>query len=434
MSKRFKILLTGVLVSMFYFPFEFTFLPGVNTKMIMAVVGLIIIVIGSAIRREFVLPNSFLFLLVLSSLVSLISFFSVTYNNTPDYTYVSYVVSAAVWLSAAFLACFVIKRVHGYIDVQLMLNYLIAVCVCQCIIALVIDFMPVVRSFVDHWVVGGSFYGEINRLYGIGAALDIAGTRFSCVLVCIGFFLGKKSGTMSMRSIFLLFLAFIIISVIGNMIARTTLVGVVLGLLLLCLGLVDIYGRINKGQFKLLGTIALALLVVIPVIVFFYRTNAQFYKLFRFGFEGFVSWVETGEWHVSSNDVLENMVVWPDNLKTWVIGDGYFMNQRYDPNYIGDAPELGYYMGTDIGYLRFLFYFGIIGLLSIVSVITYAANECMKQYKEYSLMFLVVLVAGLIMWWKAATDIFLFFALFLCQILLVQEDNKQPGVNRRHLQ
>lgn len=29
------------------------------------------------------------------------------------------------------------------------------------------------------------------------------------------------------------------------------------------------------------------------------------------------------------------MVVFPDNLKTWIIGDGYGANPSYDPYYIG---------------------------------------------------------------------------------------------------
>ena len=79
------------------------------------------------------------------------------------------------------------------------------------------------------------------------------------------------------------------------------------------------------------------------------RTNPEFYELTRFAFEGFFSLAEKGEWEVASNEMLKNMIVYPDEFKTWMIGDGYFLNQRYDPNYIGDATEGGFYMGTDIG-------------------------------------------------------------------------------------
>ena len=42
----------------------------------------------------------------------------------------------------------------------------------------------------------------------------------------------------------------------------------------------------------------------------------QFYYRFRFGFEGFFSLVEKGRWEVSSNEILKNMVVYPETLKT----------------------------------------------------------------------------------------------------------------------
>ena len=112
------------------------------------------------------------------------------------------------------------------------------------------------------------------------------------------------------------------------------------------------------------------------------------------------------------------MVVWPDNLKTWIIGDGYFSNSRYDPNYLGDATDKGFYMGTDIGYLRFLFYFGILGLVWIIGVLVYSAYVCAEQFKKYAWLFIMALGVGLIIWAKVSTDIFLFFCLFLCAAAL----------------
>lgn len=410
-------ILAGIVVSMFYFPFEFTFLPGVNTKMAMGALGLVFVLIAFVYQKAFVVPKGLLILLILSSLVSLISFFSITYNHTPDDTYVSYIISAAVWLSAAFVSCTIIHRIHGYLDVELLVSYLAGVCVFQCAIALLINYIPAVQHFVDRWVAGGAFYRNIKRLYGIGAALDIAGTRFSCVLVALGYFIGSKFENLGRTSFVLYFLAFVIITVLGNMIARTTLVGAALGLgyMLLC-GLSLLRSPLQSRTSRFVGTIGTILVVTIPIIIFFYNNNSQFHDLLRFGFEGFFSLAEKGEWEVSSNDVLEGMIVWPDNTKTWVIGDGYFVSQRFDPNYVGDAPDYaaGYYMGTDIGYCRFIFYFGIIGLLAICAVMIYAAYICIKEFPHYSLMFWIALLAGFIMWWKSATDIFVFFALFIC--------------------
>ena len=106
------------------------------------------------------------------------------------------------------------------------------------------------------------------------------------------------------------------------------------------------------------------------------------------------------------------MIVWPDNLKTWIIGDGYFENQRNDSNYIGDATRKGYYMGTDIGYLRFLFYFGIFGLIAISAVMIEAGVIAAKTFPKYGHIFMMGVLCNFIIWLKVSTDLFPFLSIF----------------------
>ena len=116
------------------------------------------------------------------------------------------------------------------------------------------------------------------------------------------------------------------------------------------------------------------------------------------------------------------MIVFPDNFKTWLIGDGYIENPyRRDPYYVG--PNYGgYYMGTDIGYLRFIFYFGLIGLVTFISYFFKVARSCAQRFPKYATMFLLVLAINMIVWLKVSTDIFLVFAIFLC---ISKEDNDE---------
>lgn len=116
------------------------------------------------------------------------------------------------------------------------------------------------------------------------------------------------------------------------------------------------------------------------------------------------------------------MYVFPDNMKTWIVGDGYFENPFYkDPYYIGLVTG-GYYMNTDVGYLRFIFYFGLIGLILFISFFAKAAQVCIKRCPDYKLLFLMLLVVNYICWFKVSTDIFLVFALFLC---ISKEENEE---------
>ena len=71
-------------------------------------------------------------------------------------------------------------------------------------------------------------------------------------------------------------------------------------------------------------------------------------------------------------------------------------------------------MGTDIGYLRFIFYFGMIGLSMFILYFYKVAKACMTRFPKYTTMFGLVLAINMIVWLKVSTDIFLVFAIFLC--------------------
>ena len=402
---------------MFFFPFEFTFLPGINTKMAMAAVGLVLFALDLAKGRAASLDRSFFLLSFLAALVSLAAFASAVINHTNDYTYASYIVSMWVWMGAAYVVVSAIKWVHGEATVEIVGNYLIAVCVMQCGLAIMIDSLPWFKELVNHLVLGLGFVEndvleKANRLYGIGCSLDVAGTRFSCVLVIIAFISLKIAGTEKKRWIWLYLISFFVISVVGNIIARTTIVGVGMAVLVWLIGAIAV--RQAETRLFLISRWLAVLITAIIVCSVLYIESPVFKDNFRFGFEGFFSLFETGKWETNSNNILKNMIVFPDNLHTWVVGDGYLENPyRRDINYVG--PNFGgYYMATDIGYLRFIFYFGLIGLLLFCAYMVACANELMKRFPAYSWMFFCILLINLIVWMKVSTDIFVVMAIFLC--------------------
>ena len=168
-------------------------------------------------------------------------------------------------------------------------------------------------------------------------------------------------------------------------------------------------------------------MVTIPFVVYLYNTDAAVHDNLRFGFEGFFNWYETGKWETNSNNILKDMVVWPDNTKTWLIGDGYMDNPMTDPYYIGPKYR-GFYMGTDIGYCRFIFYFGLLGLLTFSAYFIYVTKLCIQQSPNYRVLFLLLLILNFIEWVKVSTDIFVVFAPFLC-LGYFQNQQTEPAPN-----
>lgn len=413
-----------IITSLFFFPISFEFLPSVNSKKGMAVLGLVLLVYSFAKNR---MPKSYkdiIILIILAVLISLSGLFSIVYNGTSDNSYSFYLGSMAVWLSAAYVVVFAIRMIHGYISVTLMCNYLIAVCVGQCITALMIEYIPSFSSFVLKWVSGiGTKSGlrglEGERLFGIGAALDIAGTRFSAILIMISCIITRYKAILSDKTFFIYILSGIFVFVVGNMISRTTVVGAIIAIAYWMV--FSFRFHLSEKMFSRFFLFSLLLLGCMGVCVYFYNNNDTFYRFFNFGFEGFFNLFAEGEWRTDSNDKLFTMFRFPDNVKTWVIGDGYFNNPRSDEYYVGYMWK-GFYMGTDVGYLRFIYYFGLIGLILYSIYMIVAGKICMDRFKGYNALFAILTALNFIIWFKVSTDIFLVFALFLC---ISQKENDE---------
>lgn len=403
---------TLIIVSFYFFPFTFRFLPSVNTKMALAALGLVILVIQLARNRNALIDKDFFQLSVFASLVSLAGIISVIYNETPDYEYTSYIVSMWVWTSAAYVVISLIRLVHGSVSVRLLCNYLIVLCVSQCILALVMEFNESVKQFVYSLQTEdvGKFFDQKDRLSGLGAGLDVAGSRFSAVLIMLSFVCVHYIEKIK-PYLFLYILAFFIIGVIGNTIGRTTTVGLIISILYFIVGAV--FYMSNKDRGYIWQWIINTLVVVVPSVIYAYYNIPEFYQNLRFGFEGFFNLWEEGKWIVHSNELLKHGYIFPDNLKTWIIGDGYFGSTYADPYYIG-VDWGGFYKGSDVGYSRFLFYFGLTGLIAFSFFIIRTGWACIKKFSDYRYMFLMILVLNFIVWLKVSTDIFLVLAPFLC--------------------
>lgn len=432
-----KIVLTflaAVITSFFFFPFEFVFLPGVNTKMMVAVVGCAFAAIDIVKNRSFMPDRRFVEIFFYALAVSFISLVSIIYNGTHDNSFTGYFVSMLVWIAGAWGACGVIKAVHGRLDAELVAAYLVMICTGQCILAFIMNIYEPLRLYVDGFLGGTEEYMGIaeGRLYGIGCALDVAGLKFSAVLAIIAF-LSVHGSRFVQDHISWYVAAFIVMTVIGNMISRTTLVGVLMAVFYwtVC-GIAWILGR-RGMEWGFARRLAILLAFAVPAVVISYNLSPAIASDIRFAFEGFFSLFETGQWYTHSNDILINyMIVFPDNVSTWIIGDGLAINPisfpEIDPYYTGEEYH-GYYMGTDIGYLRYIFYFGLVGLILLIIYFCKVAQACMSFFPRYRVMFLMILAVNFIGWLKVSTDIFPVFAAFLAVALITRHEKSVDGDN-----
>lgn len=417
-----------ILTSLYVFPFETVWLPAVNTKLALATFAPILLIMQGARMRNARVDSSLFILSVVSLFVSFFGIISVVINNTHDYTYASYFVKMWVWLGGAYMVIKAIELAYGKVTVRLVGNFLIAVAVAQCLLSQIINSNEAFSNFVDSFMVSTGFMGKHeSRLYGIGCALDVAGIKFCAILIINAFLCAtpiSKEKPHIERGIYML--AFFIVGVLGSMISRTTSIGIILGLLLWLLLLIKNNNNTKEysNVVETFKTLGIFIILLLPIIIYLYNTDPTFYANLRFGFEGFFSLVEKGSWDVRSNEQMLSMVIWPDNFKTWLIGDGYFENPMNDYYYIG--PAYHYYMGTDVGYCRFIFYFGLLGLIAFSCVFIASTIICSRNNPKYAIVFWFMLLMNFIVWIKVSSDLFSVFALFL----FVQEKNECYNSNK----
>lgn len=401
-----------ILVTSFYF-FDFTmpFLPpSINTKILVGIFGIFAFVYDSIRKREMSFSVPMLFATLLAFIFSVWCLFSVTVNDiggdlsqvyTTSYTeYTEYFISFATWMAGAYGVCAALRWKHEEVTLDVLVYYLVWVGVFQCVMALLIDNVGPVDRFVDKIYRSTAYYKASFRMYGLGAALDPAGVRFSVILILIAQQISDNPHVRTDRRQQAFYLAaFVLIFVVGSVISRTTGVGAVMGIGYMAISMIRLHkgGLIPLNIFRSFFRFLLVLIFIILLVIYLYRTNDTFHGYLRFGLEGFFNWVETGEFRTSSTDILMNqMWIWPEDARTWLIGRGTF----------------GIFQNrTDIGFCNFILYCGTIGLLIFSVFFVYCHFIQNRKFRNFQITSWLFTALTFIIWIKVTTDIFFIDAL-----------------------
>lgn len=389
--------------SFYLFPVIFTFLPeSVNSKMIVATFGAAMFFYDCVQKRSFELSRTTIGATLLASVFSVWCLYSVTAGGTYEMDYASYIVSFFTWMAGAYGVYGALRLGYGKVDMSLLVRYLAAVGVFQCASAVLIDNNQWFCDLVDRFLIGGDYYREHMRMYGIGAALDPAGIRFSVILVMIAhqFSTGREIRSRGLYQVTVMF-AYAFITVIGLVISRTTMVGALLGIAYMVLSLFQMRqgGFITMRMLRVFYIFIIVLAAILSLGYYMFSHDATFEGYLRFGFEAFFNWAETGEFRTNSTDELSQMWVWPEDARTWIIGRGTYGVFEND---------------TDIGYCNFVFYCGMIGLVLFSIFFIYVHLSLNRIFRQFWITSLILVALTFIFWLKVTTDIFFIDALLLC--------------------
>ncbi|WP_333667331.1 hypothetical protein [Acinetobacter guillouiae] len=210
-----------------------------------------------------------------------------------------------------------------------------------------------------------------SRVVGVGASFFGAGILNSFFLVLITILYQKSI----IKSSFIYFLSFFVISVIGMMLSRTTSIGIFLSLIIIT---VDFN---KKKNFKIIGALLFVFIMVFISLPILNKLNERFVDILKFGFE-FIYNFGDSQARDSASELPRMFEKLPGSYSTWLIGDAQYMNEYG-----------GYYKNIDIGYLRILYATGLLGLFSYIYLHFYLIknNELFYGYRKFVFILFIIL-------------------------------------------
>jgi len=382
------------------FAISLKFLP-IGTRTIFSILGIFVLIKKKGNTKGLLklFENKsfkYLFIWVVVSSISTII------NSYYDFYCISYLVS---YMNEVFSSFFIAYILYSKYKVNSLnyLEYIVYTIFIFCILSLVMFFNPSIRSILfdilkTNELQSDFMYATVGqRLLGFGSMFFGAGVISGLALIIIIFLL--KSGNIYYKLKMLIML--ISIFFIGMMSARTTIIGAIFGIILLSILWRNYYRGTN------IKTLILFLVLIFLAINLFntFLNSYRFDTLIKFAFEMTSNYEYNDTLGTSSTKNLMEMIIFPNNFITYIIGDGAFANPI--------DKEL-FYKNIDIGYLRLLYYSGLISMISFYLFQYYLFKFGLEQTsKDYSKLVYIIFLYLMVVNFKGIIDLNSFILPFI---------------------
>jgi len=337
-----------ILLFFYLFPISFNFIPlGLTTRIFISIFGILILGFRLIIYQKLNSNRKLLSLVFLMAIFGIVSILSLLLNNTTDLQFVLYPISLLLILSAAYFIIYIynfnFKRLFVSIILAIILQNILSLCM-----FILPNFAQSLNAIQKLSELDELKVGELSgiRLLGFGSSYFGSGI-INCFGLILIAYLYSNSDKLTHRVWYVLL--FLITGFIGILKARTTFIGILLSLLLITI--LDWRKTLKFLTVNILLVFTLGSVLLTLVLNFYPDSDI----LLQFGFEMFDNFFRYGSLESDSTNELTEMYQFPTELKTWIIGDGHW-------NSIIPG-DFTYYKNTDVGYLRMIYYFGLIGTL-----------------------------------------------------------------------
>lgn len=273
------------------------------------------------------------------------SFLTSNWVNMAEDSYtIGYPKSQIAWLFSAYLVIFLIFTVHKKPTFNTLLLYIVAAIGLQSIIAFAMSTDEGINDFFFSFQMQAQYSeaimeeGGSQRIMGYGIAFFGAGAISGMGLIAISYLLMRLK--LKTKEFLLLATLYVFVFYIGLFMARTTIIGMAIGLALIAI----LYIWDNRSQKKQAKKFLLSSVFLMAggytFAMFFFPSFSDW------AFELFTNFLKTGELTTKSSSGLDEMFIIPQSAHTLLFGTGGMD-----------------FHGTDVGYSRQLFWTGIPGTI-----------------------------------------------------------------------
>ena len=117
-----SVILSVIITSFYFFTFKFRFFAGANTKTVLAGVAILLLLIQMAKGRKLGVSKDIVVFTTYALCISLTCLIAAIYNNTTDFTYVTYLISMWVWMAAAYTVLLSLRQLNGRVTFETLSN------------------------------------------------------------------------------------------------------------------------------------------------------------------------------------------------------------------------------------------------------------------------------------------------------------------------
>lgn len=388
-----KIIAFALLFS-FIYQISYIFLP-FNIPFVMGLVGMPIF-----LYKNFTFPRKdrkYVKDILLSLLpVAIVAALSIIGNHSHDFYFVKWAITNMLYFFGAYLMFQLLRGAFRDLSFGRLVDLLVLCAVVQLSLSLVMFFSPEVKNTLQPLIHESEIAKEAleraaTRLVGFGTHFFLSGTVHAFILIMIAFSLTLRK--VSLFKSVVMMLSFIFIATVGSMMARTTLVGVLFAIVIVLL-------RRRGKKYFISGLVLSTIIISVASEYFLDLIVDDLEEQFNFGFEAFVNYQETGSFSTGSTDGMMRLYKFPTTFETWLMGDAIYEVGK------------GYYMNTDIGYCRLLFYFGIPGFIAFMWFEYYILKKIFPPRIYGNIIWSILLCFVFVINGKGTYDIFPFVCLF----------------------